>query len=135
MTNYIQKNEYVLDTMGIVMRMEQRKLNIGLRNILNSAELGNTVIYIPSIVFAEIMYLSEKQKISVSIPQIADYMEKFPNYKEYPINFDVIKATSQILDIPELHDRIIAGTARLLNLHLITNDPVIQASKFVKTFW
>jgi hypothetical protein len=36
-------------------------------------------------------------------------------------------------DIPEPHGRLIAGTARLLNLKLITNDPVIQASHLVKT--
>jgi predicted nucleic acid-binding protein len=51
------------------------------------------------------------------------------------MSFDVICAAAQITDIPELHDRIIAGTARLLNLELITNDPVIRASQFVKSVW
>ena len=47
----------------------------------------------------------------------------------------VIKASEQITDIRELHDRLIAGTARLLDLELITNDPAIQESSFVKTVW
>ncbi len=47
----------------------------------------------------------------------------------------VIQSAAQITDIGELHDRLIAGTARLLDLDLITNDPVIQASAFVKTIW
>lgn len=81
------------------------------------------------------MYLSERKRISLSIPQIANYMEQFPNYKEYPMSFNVIKTALQITDISELHDRLIAGTARLLDLYLITNDPVIQNSKFVKSFW
>lgn len=55
--------------------------------------------------------------------------------KEYPLNFDVIKSAARITDIRELHDRLIAGTSLFLNLPLITNDPVIQASEFVDTVW
>ncbi|MFO8084776.1 MAG: hypothetical protein R6U27_10710 [Desulfobacterales bacterium] len=35
-------------------------------------------------------------------------------------------------DIPEMHDRLIAATARHLDLPLITNDPVIRDSEFVE---
>jgi len=41
------------------------------------------------------------------------------------------EAAFEITDIPELHDRLIAGTARHLNLQLITNDPEILDSAFV----
>ena len=44
----------------------------------------------------------------------------------------IIKTTFEIKDIPELHDGLIAGTARHLNIPLITNDPVILKSKSVK---
>jgi len=37
--------------------------------------------------------------------------------------------------VRELHDRLIAGVARLLSLQLITNDLSIQASSFVRTLW
>lgn len=37
----------------------------------------------------------------------------------------------EIKDIPELHDRLIAGTAKYLNLPLITNDPIILKSESV----
>ncbi len=39
------------------------------------------------------------------------------------------------MSIPELHDRLIAGTAKYLQKELITNDPVIAKSKHVKTIW
>ncbi|MFQ6120855.1 MAG: PIN domain-containing protein, partial [Methanosarcinales archaeon] len=89
----------------------------------------------PAMVFAEILYLSEKQRISISLSEVADYLKKHPYYKEYPMSFAVIQSAAQITDIRELHDRLIAGTARLLNLDLITNDPIIQASAFVRTIW
>ncbi len=38
-------------------------------------------------------------------------------------------------DIPELHDRLIAGAARALKMELLTDDFAIQASAFVKTVW
>jgi predicted nucleic acid-binding protein len=135
MTKSIHVNEYVIDTMGLVLRIENRKINSRLKSIFDSTEAGDTIIHIPSFVFAEILYLSEKRRIKALLSQVSEYLNEFLCYKEYPLSFDVIQASSQITDIPELHDRLIAGTARLLNQSLITNDPVIQASRFVKTFW
>jgi predicted nucleic acid-binding protein len=62
-------------------------------------------------------------------------MKRYQNYKEYPMSFVVIQSAAQITDIQELHDRLIAGTARSLDLDLITNDPIIQVSTFVRTVW
>jgi predicted nucleic acid-binding protein len=121
--------------MGLVLRVEKRRLRPKMKLIFESTELGQTTIHVPTLVFAEILYLSEKQRITLSIDTATAYLKKFPNYKEYPMNLHVIHSAAQITDIPELHDRLIAGTARLLNLELITNDPVIQAFNFVKTVW
>ncbi|MCS6858783.1 MAG: hypothetical protein NZT92_00520 [Abditibacteriales bacterium] len=66
---------------------------------------------------------------------VVDYMTRYPNCKEYPLSLAVVQSAAPISDIPELHDRLIAATARLLNLELMTNDPVIQASAFVRTAW
>jgi predicted nucleic acid-binding protein len=121
--------------MGLVLRIERRKLNQKVKSIFDSVEFGNTVVYVPAIVFAEILYLSEKQRIRTSIDRIQDYLKQYPNYKEYPLNFAVIQSAAEITDIPELHDRLIAATARRLNRELITNDSVIQASAFVTTVW
>ena len=57
------------------------------------------------------------------------------NSKGSPMGFEIVKSALQITDIPELHDRLIAATARSLDLSLITNDPKIQKSQFVNTVW
>jgi predicted nucleic acid-binding protein len=121
--------------MGLVLRIERRKLGLKARSIFDSVESGNATVYVPGLAFAEILYLSEKQRIVLSLHAVTDYLKRFPNYKEYPTSLAVILSAAQITDIPELHDRLIAGTARLLNLDLITNDPTIQASNFVRTVW
>ena len=135
MTNATLASEFVTDTIGFVLRIERRRLSEKVKLIFDSVEFGNTIVYVPGIVFAEILYLSEKQRIRTSIDEVEDYLKEHPNYKEYSLNFAVIQSTAEITDIPELHDRLIAATARQLDLELITNDSVIQASAFVKTVW
>jgi predicted nucleic acid-binding protein len=121
--------------MGLVLRIEQRRLPPSVKAIFDAVESGNATVYVPTMVFAEILYLAEKQRISVSLRAVAEHLEKFQYYQEYPMNLAVIQAAALITDIPELHDRLIAGTARLLHLELMTNDPTIQASTFVRTVW
>lgn len=135
MTNSTPANKFVTDTMGLVLRIGNRKLSKAVKAIFNEAESGDIIVHIPAIVFSEILYLSEKQRIEISIQDVADYLKCYPNYKEYPLSFSVIQAAARITDISELHDRLIAGTSLYLDLPLITNDPVIQASEFVKTVW
>jgi len=51
------------------------------------------------------------------------------------IGFEVVKTTAAIDDIPELHDRLIAGTAAWLGVSILTNDPAMMASQHVQTVW
>ena len=135
MTSSTLASKAVTDTVGLVLRIEHRKSGQKARAHFEAAETGNTTIYIPTMVFAEILYLSEKRRIQISLGEVEEYLMRYPNYKEYPMSFSVIQKASEITDIPELHDRLIAATARLLNLELITNDPVIAGSTFVRTIW
>jgi predicted nucleic acid-binding protein len=128
-------NKFVADTMALVLRIEKRKLSQRVRSILDSVESKDVTVYIPAIVFSEILYLSEKKRIEISMRDVADYLKRYPNYKEHALDLSVIQTAARITDINELHDRLIAGTALYLELDLITNDPVIQASKFVNTIW
>ena len=135
MTNATLASEFVTDTIGLVLCIERRQLSEKVKSIFDSVESGSTIVYIPVIAFAEILYLSEKGRIHTSIDTVEDYLKKYPNYKEYSLNFAVIQSATEIIDIPELHDRLIAATARHLDRELITNDSVIQASAFVRTAW
>ena len=135
MTSVTRTSEFVTDTVGLVLRIERRKLGPAAKSIFESVESGKATAYISALVFAEILYLSEKKRISTSLSEVGDYLDQFPNYKEYAMSLAVIQTAAQISDIPELHDRLIAATARLLDLALITNDHTIRASTFVRTVW
>jgi len=71
----------------------------------------------------------------LNLNEVSNHIEKSSNFKEQPLNNAIINTSYQIDDIPELHDRLIAGTAKYLEQELITNDPVIAKSKHVKTIW
>jgi predicted nucleic acid-binding protein len=90
---------------------------------------------VPALVFAEILYLSERNRITLSIRDVNNYLTRYPSINEHPLDLAVVGSAGEITDVPELHDRLIAGTARLLGVALITNDPVIQASAYVRTTW
>lgn len=135
MSNFTLADEYVTDTVGLILHLEKRKLGAAAEQIFDSAENGQTVIHIPAMVFAEILYLSEKKRISTNLTDAFQLLQNFSNFKESTMNSEVIESAGQITDIPELHDRIISATARHLNLELITNDTKIQNSVFVKTVW
>ena len=126
-------DKYVIDTQALVKFFNGIKvINEHITNILQLADEGKAVIIIPTPVIFEIAYLNEKGRIPITIEHIRDILDNCLNYMEEKLSIEVIKSAFEITDIPELHDRLIAGTARYLNLPLITNDPIILKSKYVE---
>lgn len=125
-------SRYVTDTQALIKFLNGKKvINDIVDSIFRKTDEGENIIVIPSVVLFEIGYLHEKQRIPVSVKDIKNVLEDSVNYREEKLSIDIIESSFEITDIPELHDRLIAGTARYLNLPLITNDPVILASRFV----
>ncbi|MGH9428183.1 MAG: hypothetical protein ACRD2L_18010 [Terriglobia bacterium] len=89
MTSSTLASEFVTDTMGLVLRIERRRLGSTAKSIFEAAESGTVTLYIPALVFAEILYLSEKRRISISLQAVADYLEQFPHCKELPMSLTV----------------------------------------------
>ncbi len=123
----------VTDTQALVKFMMGKKvINDASHEIFQAADRGEGSIIIPAIVLMEVLYLFETNRIPVDLLHTEDLMES-DNYQFEPLSLEILKAGSEITDIPELHDRLIAATARHLDLPIITNDPDICASKFVNT--
>lgn len=126
-------NKYVIDTQALIKFLNGVKvINNTVDQILKKADAGENIIIIPSVVIFEVAYLHEKKKVPVSITDIENILDGSLNYLEEPLSLNIIKAAFEIKDIPELHDRLIAGTARQLDLPILTNDPVIISSAFVE---
>ena len=135
MSNASLASEYATDTMGLVLRLEGRHLGAQAQAVFAAAEAGQTVIHIPAMVLAETLYLSEKGRILIGLTDVFQLLKDFSNFKEFPMNCDILQSAIQITDIPELHDRLISANAKFMSVELITNDPKIDNSAFVKTIW
>ncbi|MFZ1757185.1 MAG: PIN domain-containing protein [Caldilineaceae bacterium] len=135
MSNATPENSYVADTMAVVLHLEGRRTSPHIKSIFDGTLRAETAIYVPAIVFAEILYLSERQRITASLADLQRLLHTNPLIEEFPLSFAVVSAAAEITDIPELHDRLIAGAARLMKIPLLTNDPQIQASGFIQTIW
>ena len=125
-------DSFVTDTQALVKFMMGKKvIDDRSHQAFQSADKGEAIIIIPAIVLMEMLYLFEKNRIDIGLLQTEDLF-KSQNYQYEPLSFEILKTASEIDDIPELHDRLIAATAKYLGLPLITNDPVIRDSMFVE---
>jgi len=51
MTSSTRASEFVTDTMGLVLRIEQRRLPPPVKAIFDAVESGNATVYVPTMVF------------------------------------------------------------------------------------
>jgi PIN domain nuclease of toxin-antitoxin system len=127
---------YLADTVALIRHMEQHPaLGQRARRIFQEADAGYHRIYISSISLMEILYLSEARKIVLKIQDVITAAAASSNYLIYPVDAQVIVSAAEIDDIRELHDRIIAGTARHLAVPISTSDQILSRSKHISTIW
>lgn len=127
-------NKFVIDTQAMVQHLvgESQVINSRIDRILRDADSGVNIIIIPAVVAFEIAYLYEKSRIPISSTDLRCLLENASNYVEEPLSVAIIECSFKILDIPELHDRLIAGTAKYTDAPILTNDPIILNSKYVQ---
>lgn len=135
----ITPEKYVTDTMALVLWLENRKLPAKVKGIFEATTsllASKSQVFIPGTVLAEIAYLSEKNRIDTSLQAVEKLiLDSKDRFVVFTHGMEDIKSAFEITDIPELHDRLIAGVGRFLQLEVLTNDPKIINSAFVRTLW
>lgn len=128
--------EYLADTVAIVRHLRRHPaLGSQAAQILRDADIGEHHIYLSAITLIEILYLSEAKRVDVRLDELIKQVSDSINYEIVPVNADVVLAAVEVEDVPDLHDRIIAGTAKWLNVPILTRDETISKSKHVQTIW
>ena len=93
------------------------------------------VIIIPTIVLAEIMYISQKGRISITFEETLSLIETYENFRIAALEIDILKVAASIDDDLEMHDKLIVSTALYFDAHLITKDEQITQSRIINTIW
>ncbi|NJR12648.1 type II toxin-antitoxin system VapC family toxin [bacterium] len=115
-----------------------KPLSDSARQHLETTLTNRDQIAVSTISIVELIYLTEKGRIGSKIltSLTTDLSEANGLFKEIPLDIQVARAFTRIVhaDIPEMFDRVIAATALMLNVPLITADHKIRAAN-IPTIW
>lgn len=132
-SHYSESEVFVTDTHPLLWHLaEDESLSRKAEEIYNR---GEVVIVIPTTVLAEALFITEKHRVDLEFLEIIGDIMNSSNYLWYPLDLEVIIKCHELIEIPELHDRIIVATACLLDAKLITKDSKIADAKQVEVVW
>lgn len=115
---------------------KQKKLGRRARAHFQRADREHAAIYVPTMVIAEISELVHLGRIELTLPFSAwlDCLERSESYLIADLTADVVRHANDLFAIAERGDRLIAATARSLDVPLMTRDENIGATG-VELLW
>jgi PIN domain nuclease of toxin-antitoxin system len=127
---------YVTDTHSLIWFLtKDERLGVKANKIFRLCDQGKEIIVIPAIVLLECLYICERKKVDLKFREILLKIKRTFNYITYPLDEEIVLECQKLKRFPDLHNRIVVATAKLLNVTLITKDAKIKNSKLVKTIW
>jgi predicted nucleic acid-binding protein len=115
--------------------LRSKRLSAKAAAIFNAADVGQEVIYIPTIVLGELMHIAGAAQIALKFSNVLKQIKSGDNYVTLPLDLPIIEAAAEISARLEMHDRLIVATAKVLNVSLITRDEAITAAGIVPVVW
>ncbi len=127
---------FVTDTHALLWWFaDNPKISPKASEIFEKCELGENIIFIPSIVIAEALSIFEKKRIAFDFKKLLRKINESNNFVITALDSPILQKMVDLKDVPELHDKIIIATARYLNLPVITKDETLQKLSYIKTVW
>ena len=131
---------YVADTHSILWYLaKDRRLSKRARSVFQAAKEDLAQILVPSIVLVEAIFLMQRRRTPetqvLKLFELSD--DAGASICVVPLGLAVARTVGDFgpAAIPDMPDRIIAATARALNVPLITVDPIITESELVEVIW
>jgi PIN domain nuclease of toxin-antitoxin system len=129
----------VADTHAILWYLyNDSRLSITAGSFIDAAVSGGDQIAISSITLAEMVYLTERNRIDpAAVARVLEVLDRSSStLVEIPLDRGIVRSMRQIdrASIPELPDRIVAATALHLGVPIISRDREIRASR-VPSIW
>ena len=124
---------YVTDSHTLIWYVLD-KLPEKVNKIFESARKGELMIFVPTIVLVECLYLAEKDKIDLEFDTLMNRIRMEKNFKSISLDIEIIELLPEI-EIEDPHDKIIVATAKMLNAALITRDRKIKKAGIVQVVW
>lgn len=127
---------YVTDTQCLIWHLNaDRHLPKPMRSIFAAADSGQAQILVSSMVLVETIFLLQRQRVAQRVVDHLLQLSEDPGASFCVVSLDmaVVRTLSDFgpAVVPEPADRVIAATARALNLPLLTVDRAIAACGLV----
>lgn len=130
---------FVTDTHPLLWFAENKfsKLSAKVIEAFQKAERGESLIYIPAVVFWEIAILEHLGKIKLTdrFDHWADILLGQNNFQIIPLEISIIALSVGYNFNNDAFDKIIAASAAGLDVPLITKDIAITNSNLVEIYW
>lgn len=129
---------YVTDTHPLVWYVDRHaKLSNRARRVFNSAERGDTLIYIPAMVLLEAGILQRIGRFLPNEPFDAwvNRILAHPGFEVLPLEPGDISQAISFQNIKDPFDMCIVAAAKSKDLPLITGDQQIIDSRLVEILW
>lgn len=127
---------FVTDTHALLWWFtDSPKIGPKAAEIFEKCELGENIIFIPSIVIAEALSIFDKKRLSFDFKKLFKKINDSENFVIIALDYPILQKMVDLKDVPELHDKIIVSTAKYLNLPIITKDETLQNLLHIKTIW
>jgi PIN domain nuclease of toxin-antitoxin system len=127
---------YVTDTHALIWYMtDDPNLSAAAREIFERVDMAQERVFIPCIVFFELLYLVEKNRIAVDFDYVVSMVSSSNNYDVEPLYLRIIEESRKIPmeKVKDPWDRLIAATSMHLGLPLITRDRSLET--VTETVW
>lgn len=132
-------HKHVLDTHALVWHLEGNpRLGPQAKKVIDDP-LSSLVL--PIIALAEAAYIVEHGR--TAIPRVSDLLASVSadlRISIYPVTWEVFQKSLEAKVLPEMHDRLIVGSALYLQslgdtVSLLTKDSSIVEARLVTTLW
>ena len=128
------RQSFIVDAHALAWFISQdAKLSSRAADILRKAEKDEAEVLVPTIVLAELLYISERKKTPVAMSEVMRRLIGRKGFAIVPFDLMIFEEMTRLPQELEIHDRIIAATGKIYRAKVITKD--VSLSKFIATVW
>ena len=122
-------------SLSIAETQRRAQLSNRVRVIFEAAERGETFLAFSAITLAEMYYSDKKFQHFEDFEAVYKALASNSAFLFLPFHPEDVLDFEQDSHVPGMHDRIITGLARRLDVPLIASDPEIVNANLVETIW